>query len=408
VRLTQLLREEELKWFQRAKTNKILKGYSNTKYFHMVANGKRRKTRIFQLEQEYGMVEGGELKCYITNYYKKLFGCPDRGMLSLNESSVEDIPKVTGEESEGLVEEFSEKEVRDAIFQMKHNKAPGPDGFSVEFYQVFWSLIKDDLMAMFRDFHRGNLPLFSLNFGIITLLPKEKEVKKIQQYRHICMLNVSFKIFTKVLANRLTSVACRITKPSQSAFLPGRYILDGVLVLHETIHELKRRKQNGIILKLDFEKAYDKVNWEFFMQVLRMRGFPTVWCQWMEKVVSKGSVCVQVNGEQGCFFQTKKGLRQGDPLSPILFNIVADMLAVLIERSKRLGFIDGLVPHLVEDGLSILQYADDTILFLEDDLVKARGSRLVLNAFERLSGLKINFHKSELYPFVETKEKVAE
>jgi mannosylglycoprotein endo-beta-mannosidase len=222
------------------------------------------------------------------------------------------------------------------------------------------------------------------------------------------MLNVSFKIFTKVFANTLTSVACRITKPSQSAFLPGRYILDGVVVLHETIHELKRRKQNGIILKLDVEKAYDKVNWEFLLQVLRMRGFPTVLCQWMEKVVSKGSVCVHVNGEQGCFFQTKKGLRQGDPLSLVLFNIIADMLAVLIERSKRLGFIDGLVPHLVEDGLSILQYADDTILFLENGLAKARGLRVVLNAFERLFGLKINFHKSELYPFGETKERVAE
>jgi hypothetical protein len=204
---------------------------------------------------------------------------------------VEDIPQVTGEESEVLIKEFSETEVRDAIFQMKHNKAPGPDGFPAEFYQVFWCLIKDDLMAMFRDFHNGNLPLFCLNFRIITLLPKEKEVKKIQQYRPICMLNVSFRIFTKVLANRLTLVACRITKPSQSAFLPGRYILDGLVVLHETILKLKRRKQNGIILMLDFEKAYDKVNWEFLLQVLRMRGFPTVWCQWMERVVSKGSVC---------------------------------------------------------------------------------------------------------------------
>jgi hypothetical protein len=106
---------------------------------------------------------------------------------------------------------------------------------------VSWSLIKDDLMAMFREFHARNLPLFYLNFGTITLLTKEKEVKKIQQYRPICMLNVSFKIFIKVLANRLTSVACRVTKPSQSAFLPGRYI-EGVVVLHETIHELKRKK----------------------------------------------------------------------------------------------------------------------------------------------------------------------
>jgi hypothetical protein len=101
------------------------------------------------------------------------------------------------------------------------------------------------------------------------------------------MLNVSFKIFTKVLANRLMSVACRVTKSSQSAFLSGRYILEGVVVLHETIHELKRKKQKGLILKLDFEKAYDKVTWDFLQQVLRMKGFPVVWCQWMEKVVSR-------------------------------------------------------------------------------------------------------------------------
>ena len=102
-----------------------------------------------------------------------------------------------------LIEEFTEKEVREAIFQMKHNKAPDPDSFPAEFYQVFLSLIKDDLMAMFREFHASNLPLFNLNFGTITLIPNQKEIKQIQQYRPICMLNVSFQIFAKVLANRL-------------------------------------------------------------------------------------------------------------------------------------------------------------------------------------------------------------
>jgi hypothetical protein len=175
-----LLREEEVKWFLRAKTTKILKGDNNMKYFQMVANGKRRKTRIFHLEQEEGIVEGEEqLNSYITKYYKVLFGKSQVSSLTLNESLVEDVPQITNMESEMLVADFSEKEVREAIFQMKHNKAPGPDGFPAEFYQVFWSLIKDDLMAMFRDFHVGNLPLFCLNFGIITLLPKDKEVKKI-------------------------------------------------------------------------------------------------------------------------------------------------------------------------------------------------------------------------------------
>jgi hypothetical protein len=143
---------------------------------------------------------------------------------------------------------------------MKHNKTPGPDGFLVEFYQVFWSLIKDGLMAMFRDFHIGSLPLFSLNFRTITLLPKAQEMTKIQQYRPIFMLNVNFKIFTKVIAKRLTLVARKVIGQSQSTFLPGRNISEGVVILHETLHELRRKKQRGIILKMDFEKAYDKVN----------------------------------------------------------------------------------------------------------------------------------------------------
>jgi hypothetical protein len=170
-------------------------------------------------------------------------------------------------------------------------KAPGPDGFPAEFYQVFWSLIKNDLMAMFRDFHNGDLPLFRLNFGIITLLPKEQEAKRIQQYRPICMLNVRFKIFTKVLANRLSLVAGKVISSSQSAFLPGRNILEGVVILHETLHEINRKKQKGIILKLDFEKAYDKVNWGFLQQVLRMKGFSNRWCQWIDQIVTGGSVC---------------------------------------------------------------------------------------------------------------------
>jgi hypothetical protein len=194
----------------------------------MIANGKRRKMRIFWLEQEEGVVEGEErLKDFISKYYKNLFGPSQSSGLTPNESLVEDIPQITSSESEMLLADFSEKEVREAIFYMKHNKVSRPDGLPTEFYQVFWSLIKDDLMAMFRDFHAGDLPLFCLNFGNITLIPKEKEVKRIQKYRPICMLNVSFKIFTKVLANRLTSIACRISKPSQSVFLPRRYILEG-------------------------------------------------------------------------------------------------------------------------------------------------------------------------------------
>jgi hypothetical protein len=132
----------------------------------------------------------------------------------LDESKTDDIPHVSYLENEYLTDTFSQEEVRAAIFQMEHNKAPKPDGFPPEFYQVFWNLIKDDLMALFTDFHHEFLPLNCLNFGTIILLPKKKDAKVIQQYRPICLLNVSFKIFTKVATNRLSTIAQKIIRPT--------------------------------------------------------------------------------------------------------------------------------------------------------------------------------------------------
>jgi hypothetical protein len=129
------------------------------------------------------------------------------------------------------------------IFQMEHNKAPGLDGFPIDFYQACWDIIKPDLMALFIDFHAGNLPLHSLNFGTIILLSKCREVSHIKQYRPICLLNVSFKIFTKVATNRISQVAQKIISPSQTAFIPGRNTMDGVIVLHETVHEMHRKNK---------------------------------------------------------------------------------------------------------------------------------------------------------------------
>ncbi|WVZ95151.1 hypothetical protein U9M48_040951 [Paspalum notatum var. saurae] len=175
---------------------------------------------------------------------------------------------------------------------------------------------------MFRDLSKGDLPLFSLNFRVITLVPKVQEANVIQQYRPICLLNVSYKIFTKVATNRLSS---------------GRNILEGVVILHETIHELHRKNQSGVILKLDFEKAYDK---------------------------------------------TKKGLRQGDPLSPLLFNIMVDMLKVFISRAKTDGQFEGVIPNLVDGGLSILQFSMTLYSLWTMISDKARNTKLLLFAFE--------------------------
>jgi hypothetical protein len=130
--------------------------------------------------------------------------------------------------------------------------------------------------------------------------------------------------------------------------------MEGVIVFHETIHELHKKKQNGVIFKIDFEKAYDEVKWPFVRKVLEMKGFCSKWCHWIDAIFQGGHVAIKINDQVGQNFQNKKGLRQGDPLSPLLFNIVVDMLVIFINRAKSEGHINGVVPNLVDDGLSIL------------------------------------------------------
>jgi hypothetical protein len=115
---------------------------------------------------------------------------------------------------------------------------------------------------------------------------------------------------------------------------------------------------------LDFEKAYDKVNWGFLIEVLKQKNFSETWISWIKQCVEGGKVGIKINGVHGNFFDTHKGLRQGDPLSPLLFNLVSDALGTMLDKARLSGEIKGLVPHLVEGGLSHLQYADDTMIFL--------------------------------------------
>jgi hypothetical protein len=299
-KLARLHRDEETKWAQRAKVKHVQEGGNNTKYFLLIANGKHRRKKIFQLEQDEGAIIGEEtLKAYITEFYKKLFRAREQNFFSLNETEVGDIPQLSQQENEILLADFTEQQVYDAISQMEKNKAPGPDVFPAKFYQVFWETLKGDLMALFKDFQDGNLPLYHLNFGTIILLPKKEDAVQIQQYRPICLLNVSFKIFTKVRTSRVTKFAHLVLRPTQTAFMPGRHILEGVLVLHKTIHELHHKILDGVLIKINFEKAYDKVNWDFLQQAMRMKGFDSKWCKWVQEFVSRGSVGIRVNDDIG-------------------------------------------------------------------------------------------------------------
>ena len=179
--LTKLLRKEELYWLQRSKAKRLVHGDDNTTYFQLLANGRYRKTRIYQLEQEEGVIVGDEnLKTYITNYYKGLFGSPESNHFTLDETHVEDIPQVFDLEIEILSAAFSKNEISEAIFRWNTIRHLGRMGSQLNFINTFWDIVKPDLLALFNEFHQGTLLLHCLNFGVITLLPKKAEATMIQ------------------------------------------------------------------------------------------------------------------------------------------------------------------------------------------------------------------------------------
>ena len=153
----------------------------------------------------------------------------------------------------------------------------------------------------------------------------------------------------------------------QTCALPICFILDGALALLEIVHEIKSKKLGGILLKLDIEKAYDRVNWDYLVEVLRRKGFDAGYIHRILQLVSGRHTAISINGEMGPFFHNKRRVRQGDLLSPHLFNFVAEGLSAILSVACNARHIRGVVPHLVPGGISHLQYADDAIILLQYD-----------------------------------------
>jgi hypothetical protein len=216
--------------------------------------------------------------------------------------------------------------------------------------------VKQDIVHLFIDFYDKKVEISRLNYGIITLLLKIKNVTKIQQYMPICLLNCLYKLITKVLTLRIEPYAARLIHDTQIAFMRGGNITSSIMCLHEILHETKRRKEVGVLFKIDFKKAYDKVSWKLLFECLHMRGFNSTWCDWIKQVVSRGTVSIKLNNLCGPYIKSFKGVRQGDPLSPILFNFAADCLTRMVMKAQNNGLFSGLVEHIIPKGVAILHY----------------------------------------------------
>lgn len=325
----------------------------------------------------------------LTNYFKSIIGVPGNstpmGLQTLYSDGV--VP------SDTLNAEFSEAETKLALLSMNRNSAPGPDGFRPAFYRVAWTTVKSHILKFLEAFHRGEVELERINRSYMVLIPKKPAAVDVDAFRPICLQNCTLKILSKVLTTRLQKEIPKLIDLNQTGFIMGRSISDTFVYAMELVQVCHKRKKPTIVLKLDFVKAFDTVNWEGLRSVLQARGFSHKWIGWMFSILESSRSAVLVNGSPGPWINCRRGLRQGDPISPYLFLIVAETLQRLIRGCSG-------IHHPTDDHLpcAVLQYADDTLIVLRDEVSDVVQLKEILDCFAALSGLHINYSKSTLVP----------
>jgi len=280
------------------------------------------------LRNEYGnWVEGEEqLKHLVFKYYSALFTSQGGSLVSSFLNQIQ--PRVTQQMNEMLLADFASAEIKRALDQMGDLKAPGPDGMPAIFYKKCWHIVGERVIKeVLQVLNGGEMPA-GWNDTNIILIPKVKNPTELKDFRPISLRNVIYKIVSKVLANRLKKILPDIISSTQSAFVPGRLITDNILVDYEVTQFLRNKKKGKTgyaAVKLDMSKAYDRVEWSFLQAMMRKLGFHDKWNRLILKCVSTVLYKIRVNNEYTKTISPGRGLRQGDPLSPYLFVICAEV-----------------------------------------------------------------------------------
>ncbi|GKV49313.1 hypothetical protein SLEP1_g56069 [Rubroshorea leprosula] len=352
-----VLRKKELIWKQKSRSKWVHEGDANTRFFHRVAKGKRAQNSIAGLMCDGAWIDDPDLvKNEIVRYFRSLFQGESWNRPKPGDIKFQQLPE---EKKDWLERPFSVEEIEEGLRSCEGSKAPGPDGYNFNFLKYAWHCIKEDFINFFSEFHRN----------------------------------------AKVLANRLKFVISEIVSETQSAFVGGCQLVNSVLVLNEVVDEFKKTKQPAFVFKADFEKAYDCVDWSFLDWMMERFGFGIKWRGWIMECLSTARISVLVNRSPTKEYEVGKGLRQGDPLSPFLFLMIVEGLQGLVQRVIMEGMLHGI--EIGKNGLSVslLQFADDTVIMGRANVENIRTVKDILKWFELMSGLRINFSKSSIFGY---------
>ncbi|GJX71178.1 RNA-directed DNA polymerase, eukaryota [Tanacetum coccineum] len=356
---------DSLELAQKAKIKWAIEGDENSKFFYGIINKHQNNLSVrgIIIDEEW-IEEPRGVKTEFFSHFRDRFDHPHESRLTLDMNFPN---KLSIDQALQSKRPFTVEEIKGAVWGCGSNKSPGPDGFTFEFYRRYWGLIEDEVVvAVNYFFHNGFVPKGG-NSSFIALIPKIPGAKMVKDFRPISLIGSLYKIIAKLLANRLVTVMSDLVNELQSAFIANRQILDGPFMLNEIIHWCKAKKKQTMIFKVDFEKAFDSIRWDFLDDVLTKFGFGTWWRDWIQSCLKSSRGSILINGNPTSEFQFYKGLKHGDPLSPFLFILISHFF-------------------YADDVVFVSQWCDSNL----STIIR------VLECFFLASGLRINLHKSKL------------
>lgn len=396
-----LLKAEEKFYRQRSRVQWLELGDRNTSFFHKTVAQRLTRNHIHFLRDFDDRLIGSaeEIKAHSVNYFQNILGSTNLPTSPASVSQLQEILPFRCSEvhRNALQMEVSEEEITKTVFAMPLNKSPGPDGYSIEFIRASWATVGSDVISAVKEFFRNGRLLKDLNNTAICLIPKSSEACKLKDYRPISCCNIVYKVISKIIANRLKPILQECISSNQAAFLKGRSLGENVLLASELIRNYQKPSSpKSCMLKVDIRKAFDTICWDFVIKVLEAQGFPPLFCIWVKECVTSPRFSISINGELAGFFPGRKGLRQGDSISPYLFIMVMEVLSRLLEKfvaEERMR----LHPMCSNPQVTHLLFADDLLIFSDGSRHSLSVIKTTLGVFREMCGLDINAEKTDIF-----------
>jgi len=380
----------------RSKAEWASEGEKNTSYFLKLEKHNAQVKHIKMLVTDKGIVEcPKEVLGAEKEFYEKLYTeeCDRQSSFENSPFLVDGIvTKVCENIAKKCDADITGEECHKALLDMENNKSPGSDGLSADFYKYFWENIKDLILDSFTHAFQSGKMSIEQRRGVISLIPKkDKDVRFLKNWRPISLLNTDYKILTKVLACRLQLALKEVISSDQTGYIKDRYIGENIRIIEDIVYHTTQNNAKGFIVLLDFEKAFDSVNINFLKKTLDIFSFGDNFKQWIGILYNQVSSCVINNGHTSEFFQVTRGIRQGCPISAMLFLLVVELLSAYIKQSQD---IEGLT--VGDETYVITQLADDTTLFVKNEK-SIHCLMHVMQRFYESSGLRLNKLKCEIF-----------